>query len=97
MDLGHTCLFQKGFCKVHFLGKEKDAVTFTRSVQLEHEFLGEIKQMPISKKISPINKSALGLLYHRLGNRSTRSLMARYTEMFWKDIVSRIDPYPICT
>ena len=31
MNLGHACLFQKGFCTVYFGDKEKNAVGLTHS------------------------------------------------------------------
>ena len=40
MNLGHTCLFQKGFCTVYFSNKEKDAVTLPHIVQRKHSFFG---------------------------------------------------------
>ena len=58
----------------------KNAVTLPRSAQRKHAFWGETKRMLKSKKIAPRKKVALGLLHHILGHRSTRSLMARYTE-----------------
>ena len=48
-------------------------------------------------KLSPGKKVALELLHHRLGNRSTRLLMAGDTVHFWKIIEVRIDPDPFCT
>ena len=48
MNLGHTCLFYKGFCTVYFAAKEKNAVTLPHSAQRKHAFLGKIKD--ISKK-----------------------------------------------
>ena len=48
MNLGHACLFNKGFCNVYFGAKEKNAVILTHSAQRKHAFWGEIKQM--SKK-----------------------------------------------
>ena len=43
-----------------------------------------------------MNKVALGLLYHILGHRSTRSLMDGYTANIWQDIELRIDPDSFC-
>ena len=37
------------------------------------------------------------LLYHILGHRSTRSLIAGDTKNNWKDVEVRIDPDPFCT
>ena len=50
--------------------------------------------MPKSKKIALRKKSALELLHHILGHRSTKSLMAGDTANFWKGIEIRIDPDP---
>ena len=44
-NLGHTCLFHKCFCTVHFGDKEKNAGTLPHSEQRKHAFWGEIKQM----------------------------------------------------
>ena len=43
MDLGHTCLFHKGFCTVYLRAKYKNSVTFPHSAQRQYVFLGEIK------------------------------------------------------
>ena len=59
--------------------------------------LGEIKEIPKTKKIPSINKIALELLYQKLGHRSTRSLLAGNTANIWKDIELRLDPDPFCT
>ena len=76
MNSGHPCLFHKGFCTVYFGDKEKYLVTFTDSAQQKHAFLGKIKQISETKKLAPRKKIALELLHQRLGQRSTRSLMA---------------------
>ena len=39
MNLGHTCLFHKGFCMVYFGDKDKNTVTLPHSAQRKHEFL----------------------------------------------------------
>ena len=49
--------------------------------------------MSKSKKIAPRKKVALELLHHRLGHRSTISLMDGDTENVLKNIELRIDPY----
>ena len=67
MDLGHTCLFHKGFCMVYFGNKDINTVTLRHSAQRKHEFWGEIKQMLRSKKLAPRKKVALGIFHHRLG------------------------------
>ena len=43
MNLGHNCLFQKGFCMVYFRAKEKIVVTLPHSAQRKHAILGKIK------------------------------------------------------
>ena len=48
------------------------------------------------KKVTPRNKVDLELLHRRLGQISTRSLMAEDTVNIWKDIELRIDPDPFC-
>ena len=48
INAGHTCLFQKGFCKVYFGADKRNAVTLPHSEQRKHVFLGKIKNM--SKK-----------------------------------------------
>ena len=53
--------------------------------------------MSKSKKTAPRKKVDLELLNHVLGHRSTRSLMARETANFWKDIELRIYLDPFCT
>ena len=42
LNSGHTCIFHKGFCKVYFGAKEKNAVTLPHSAQRKHAFLGKI-------------------------------------------------------
>ena len=97
MNLGHTCLFQKGFCIVYFGVKDKNAVTLPHIAQRNHEFLREIEEMSKTKKLPSRKKINLYLLHHRLGNRSTRSLLAGDTANVWEDIDIRIDPNPFGT
>ena len=97
MNLGHIFLFHKRFCKLYFRNTEKNAVTLIHSAQWKHTFLGEIKKMSKSKKISPRNKVALELLHQILGHISTRSLMGGDTANVWEDIELRIDPDLFCT
>ena len=59
MNLGHTCLFHKGFCTMYFGAKEKNVVTLPHSVQCKHAFLGEIKEMSKTKKLPASKKIAL--------------------------------------
>ena len=49
------------------------------------------KRNPKRKKI------ALELMHHRLGHRSTRSLMAGDTANVWEDAELKIDADPFCT
>ena len=43
MNVGHTCIFHKGFCAIYFRAKGNNAVTLPHSAQRKHAFLGEIK------------------------------------------------------
>ena len=97
MNLGHTCLFQKGFCTVYFGAKEKNKVTLPHSAQRKHAFLGKIKEMSKTKTLPYRKKIALEFLHQRLGHRYTRSLLYGDTANFWEDIEIRIDPDPFCT
>ena len=40
MNLGHTCLYHKGFCTVYLGAKEKNAVTLPHSSRSKHAFFG---------------------------------------------------------
>ena len=86
INLGHTCLFRKGFSTAYFGDKEKNAVTLTQSAQRKHAFLGVIKKIYKSNKIAPRKKTALELLHHILEHISTRSLMDGYSANVWQDI-----------
>ena len=97
MNLGHTCLFQKGFFTVYPGDKEKNAVTFPHSEQKYHDFWGEIKEMSKTNKLLYKKKLALEFLHQRLGHRYTRSLMAGGTNNFWEDIELIINLDPFCT
>ena len=48
--------------------------------------------MSKTKILPPRNEITLELLHHRLGDRSTRSLLAGDTADVWKDIELRIYP-----
>ena len=63
INLGHTCLFHKGFCNVYFVTKEKNAVTLPHSTQRKHEFWGEIKEMSKTKKLPSKKRSPVGSPY----------------------------------
>ena len=56
MNLGHTCLFQKGFCTAYFVAKEKDSVTLPHSSQRKHTFRWEIKDVSKTQKSPYRNK-----------------------------------------
>ena len=53
--------------------------------------------MSKTKKLPARNKIALELLHHRLGHRSTKSLLAGDTANVWDDIELRIYPDPCFT
>ena len=44
MNLGHTCLFHKGFCTVYFGDKKKNAATLPHSAQKKHKVLVESRE-----------------------------------------------------
>ena len=77
--------FHKGFCTVYFGAKENNAVTLAHSAVRKHAFM--VKSMESSKKNAKRNlkrkKISLELMHHRLGHRSTRSLMAEDTVNVW--------------
>ena len=97
MNLGDTCIFQKGFCTVYFGLKEKNAVTLTHSAQRKHAFLGEIKEKSKTKKLPFRKKIALELLHQILGHRFTRSFSDWDTHNVWEDIEIIVYPDPFCT
>ena len=96
MNAGHTCLFHKGFCTVHFGAKEDNAVTLPHSAVRKNAFM--VKSMESSKKNPKRNqkrkKIALELIHQGLGHRSTRSLMAGDTANVWEDAELKIDADP---
>ena len=53
---------------------------------------GEIIVLSKLKKIATRKRVPLEFLHHRLGHKSTRSLLAADTNNFWKDIELKIDP-----
>ena len=97
MNSVHTCLFHKGLCKLQFGYKEKNTFALPHISQQKYAFGGRIKQMSKSKKLAPRKKVSLELLYHRLGHRYTRSLVAVDTANVWKGIGLMIDSDPFCT
>ena len=99
MNAGHTCLFHKRFCTVYFGAKEDNAVTLAHSAVRKHAFM--VKSMESSKKNARRNskrkKTSLELMHHRLGHRSTISLMDGDTANFWEYAELKIDADPFCT
>ena len=80
-----------------FGAKEKNTVTLPHSAQRNHAFLVEIEEVSKTKKLPARNKIDLKLLHQRLGNRSTRSLLAADNDNVWENIELRMDPDPFCT
>ena len=74
-------------------------MTLLHSAVRKHTFM--VKSMDSSKKNAKRNpkrkKTSLELMHHRLGHRSTRSLMAGYTANVWEDAELKIDADPFCT
>ena len=89
--------FSQQFCTVYSGAKEKNAVTLPHSEQRKHAFLGKIMEKPKKNELPARKKIALELLHQRLGNRSTRSLLAGDTNNVWEDVELRIDTEPFCT
>ena len=59
MNVGHTCIFHKGFFKVYFRAEKKNAVTLPHSAQRKHAFLGKIKDISKKNKLPARKKIAL--------------------------------------
>ena len=97
MNSVYICLCHKRFCMIYFRGKEKNEVTLPYSAQQKHAFWGGIKKFSKSKKIASRKKVALEILHHRLGHRSTISLMGGDNVNFWSHIELGIYPDPFCT
>ena len=97
LNSGHTCFLHKGFSTVYLGAKDIKVVTLPHSAQSKHTFLGEIKEMSKTKKLPSRKKIALEFVHQRLGDRSTKSLMAGYTANLWEYIDLRIDTDPFCT
>ena len=70
-------------------------MTLPHNALRKHAFSGKIKDL--SKKNPARKKIALELLHHRLGHRSTISLIAEDTTNVWEDVVLKIDPDPFFT
>ena len=97
MNVGHTCIFRKGFCTVYFGAEKDNALTLLHSAQRKHAFTEKIKDMSNKNQLPARKKITLYLLHQRLGHRSTRSLLAGDTANVWEDVELRIDPDPFCT
>ena len=69
MSLGHTFLFNKGFCTIFFCDNEQNAVTLPYSAQRKHSFLVKTKENSKWKKQITKNKVYLELLHQILGHR----------------------------
>ena len=82
---------------MYFRAKENNAVTLPHSAQSKHAFLGKIMEELGKNKLPARKKIALELLHQRLGQRSTRSLLARDTANVWEDLELRIYTDPFCT
>ena len=72
-------------------------MTLPHSIQGKHAFLVKMKEKSNSQKQIPERKFSLESLHQILGKRSTRSLLAGDTEIFWQDIEIKVDPNPFCT
>ena len=82
---------------VYFINRNKNEVTLPHISQNKHAFLVKTKEKDMSKKLAPKKKVTVEFLHHRLGHKSTRSLIAGDTFNSWQDIEIRIDTYPFCT
>ena len=65
INLGHTCIFHKGFCTVYFGAKKENAVTLPQIAQSKHSFWREIKEVSKTNKLPAREKIALELLHQR--------------------------------
>ena len=95
MNSGHLCLFHKGFCTVFLSDNEHKAVTLPHIAHIKHAFL--VKRWKSQNHKIKFLKFALGLLHHRLGHISVRSLLAADTVNVWQYIELRVDNYVFCT
>ena len=97
MNLGNTCLFNKEFFTVNFGNKKKNAVNLPHSAQRKHASLVKTKEKAKSKNGHRERKLLCNYYTIYWDTISTRSLMAGYIKMFWKDIELIMDPKPFCT
>ena len=72
MNSGCTCLFHKGFCRVYFGDKEKNAVTSPYSAHRKYAFFWWVGGVSKSKNVAPRKKVPFKSLHHILGHRYTR-------------------------
>ena len=73
---------------VLFSDIEKNAVTLPHSAQRKDTFLVETKENSKPQKQISKKKVYLGLLHHRLGHRSTMSILDGDTNFFGKKLIS---------
>ena len=97
INAGYTCIFHKGLCTVYLRAEKKNTVILPHSAQRKHAFLGKIKDMSKKNELPARKKIYLKLLHHRLGHRSTRSLLAGDTENVWEDVDLKLYLDPFCT
>ena len=72
-------------------------MTWPHRAQRKHAFLVKMKENPKSQNKIPKKRVSLELLHQRLGQISTRSIVAIDTSNIWQDIDLRVDPDPFCT
>ena len=77
--------------------KGENTLTLPHSEKSKHAFLGEIKKIPITKKIPCRKMITSQLLHQKLGHRHNISLLSGDTANFWEDFELIIDPESFCT
>ena len=93
MNLGHTCLFHKGFFTVFFVDKNITLWHYRVSHKENmHFWFLKTKEKSKSQKQIPKKNFSLELLHQILGHRSTKSLLAVDTANIWQDIEIRVYP-----
>ena len=97
MNSGHTFLFHKYFCTVYFRAKNENAVTLHIVHKGNMHFGGKSRKFQRQRNYQLEKKITLESLHQRLGDRSTRLLLAGDTANVWEEIEFRIDPDPFCT
>ena len=68
MNAGHTCIFQKLFCRVYFGEDKRNAITLPHSAQRKHAFTVKIKNMSKKNKFPARKKMAMELLHQISGH-----------------------------